>query len=733
MSMVWLLSRCALAQVIGESAEGVMKSLGDRFSGRSRQLIDVLHTANEKAWKAVEISLAGESLWNRLDPSAEKSLREQIRILLDNMRLPILTHRDEFRKLCLHELRQAKRAGHLLGKPTAEELHRSLGAFASDRDREEALAQERAAIMEMVAILERERYTNLAWLVGHEVQPGQGLLVVAVQFFFRRAIESNEELRTTLQLSRLEKLSETQTAGFVQLEVLLASHGQKLEQLLDSVLFVALETRDAVFDLHREQQKHGDRLEDVYELLGQLLEQARLQHRREVRPGDTRSIRGPHDRRRVQQLVDRYQSLPEYERRQRPALLHSVALLQVAAGETQAAKQHFEQLAEFVGDDPKAKAQARYNGYQAALAQHDYDSALEALREAVALDPEGYAPFPFSDYLPECILGAGGFGVAFKCQHATLKRPLVVKALWLDGLDRSLGDVCREAQVLNDLDHPAIIHLRDLRFADAAKTRPFLVMDYFESLSLTAHVRQHGPLTPVELLPIARTIAEALQSAHAQGILHRDVKPENVLVRQAENGSWRVKLIDFGLAVKQEAIEATVRASELPRECTIAGTIDYAAPEQMGRLPGVPVGPYSDVYGFAKTCYFALLGTPEPDDTERASLEERWRKLLSACSARKVENRLKDFAVVLERLHEMDSASAPRAGEKPKDAPPQPARVGRVPPRYIETSAAGSVPVSNRLALSSLWMGGEEEVEGAVPVEEQSCDTMKKPKRGPLG
>ena len=59
MSVVGLLSRCALSQVMGESAEGVMKSLSDRFSNRSHQLIDVLHKASEKAWKAVEISLAG--------------------------------------------------------------------------------------------------------------------------------------------------------------------------------------------------------------------------------------------------------------------------------------------------------------------------------------------------------------------------------------------------------------------------------------------------------------------------------------------------------------------------------------------------------------------------------------------------------------------------------------------------------------------------------------------------
>src|SRR5262249_50351825 len=192
---------------------------------------------------------------------------------------------------------------------------------------------------------------------------------------------------------------------------------------------------------------------------------------------------------------------------------------------------------------------------------------------ASEVDPQTYGPFPVGYYVPQLILGAGGFGVAFLCQHATLKRPLVVKTLRLDGLERDVDDVFREAQVLNDLDHPAIIRLRDCRFADAARKRPYLVMDYFESTSLADHVTRHGPLAPDELLMVARSVAEALQAAHDQGILHRDVKPDNILVSGGVSGegtnrtrhhppltahhSLRVKLIDFGLAVKQEVEQAT--------------------------------------------------------------------------------------------------------------------------------------------------------------------------------
>jgi tetratricopeptide (TPR) repeat protein len=554
----------------------------------------------------------------------------------------------------------------------------------------------------MVVILQQHGYKHLAWLVGHEVHPGQGLLVAAVQFFFQRAIESDEELMATLQLARLDKLSETQASSFLQIEVLLEEHSEKLEALLSGLLSVTLDTHDAVLDIYEEQRRLGDRLDDMYQMLGQLLEQTRLNHRRDVRPTDTRSIRGPQERRRVQELVNRYEALPECERQRRPALLNSVALLQVAAGQTQAAQQRFEELAAIFADDPQVSAQACYNAYQAALARRDYDVALDPLCEAVRLDPQRFAPFPFGDFEPERILGAGGFGVAIKCLHATLRRPLVVKVLWTEGLDRAVEDIFREAQVLSDLDHPAIIHLRDCRFADSEHKRPYLVMDYFESLNLTEYVRGNGPLPPTDLLPIARSVAEALESAHGQGILHRDIKPDNLLIRRELNGSWRVKLIDFGLAVKQETMLATVSTADSPDEYTIAGTIDYAAPEQMGRLPGVNVGPYSDVYAFARTCYYALLGTPIPDDAERDTLPDRWRRLLSQCTARKIENRVRDFGVVLSLLHEMEQPPLRVATVPPPVEQRTPARKRLAPPRYIETPP-GPAPKPRVSFLPPVW------------------------------
>jgi serine/threonine protein kinase len=288
------------------------------------------------------------------------------------------------------------------------------------------------------------------------------------------------------------------------------------------------------------------------------------------------------------------------------------------------------------------------------------------------LDPKRFAPFPLARYEPVRILGAGGFGVAFLCEHKFMKSRVVVKSLTLDELDRSIDNVFSEAELLQQLDDPALVRMWDCGYVDATgKTRPYLVMDYFDGLSMEEHVRRNGPLSPAEVKDILRPVAQALQAAHAKGILHRDVKPANILIRKDET-RWRVKLIDFGLAMKQETLHNTIQSPAGSDKtivgASIAGTIDYAAPEQMGKRPGVSVGPPSDVYGFGKTCYFALLGRPDPDDILKAQLPKGWRTFLSNCTA-DLENRLADFGQVLKRLAKLQGIKLPigtRAAKSPK-------------------------------------------------------------------
>ncbi len=167
------------------------------------------------------------------------------------------------------------------------------------------------------------------------------------------------------------------------------------------------------------------------------------------------------------------------------------------------------------------------------------------------------------------------------------------------------------------------------------------------------HVSQRGPLTPDDLLPVAVQTAEALQAAHEAGVLHRDVKPANLLVRRTARG-WEVKVIDFGLSLRRSLVQASqARAASLNRSMigsAVAGTLHYAAPEQLDPDRSKEVGPHSDVFGFGRTCYFARFGEPAPDQEDLETLPQPWKDLLGRCTAKKIERRPKDFAVVLKQF-----------------------------------------------------------------------------------
>jgi serine/threonine protein kinase len=300
------------------------------------------------------------------------------------------------------------------------------------------------------------------------------------------------------------------------------------------------------------------------------------------------------------------------------------------------------------------RGEASYKAYRAALEVGRWKEALDHLHQAVRLDPARFPPFPFSRYTPEAILGAGGFGCVFLCQsqQGNPGQRVVVKVLFSEGSGRSAVEVFREAEALQRLDHPNILRLRECAFGGKEPDRPFMVLDYFEGMSLRDVIRARGPMPPGPFLSLATLLAETLRAAHEQGVIHRDVKPSNILLRQNGGGSggFEMKLIDFGIAVYPREPGVHGRA---PTTTAGSGTPDYAAPEQMGTLSGVRIGTYSDVYGFGRTCYFALLGTPVPDDFEKQDLPEAWQALLRECTARKPERRLTSFAAVLARLQAM--------------------------------------------------------------------------------
>ena len=586
-----------------------------------------------------------------MTPADEQAFRQQVQAFLAAAPLPEMTGKEEFRQQCLRELRAARKAGLLTeGSLDPRELARKTGTLARFHDPTQLLQAESQALTGLAEEVRQGGYKNLAWLLEQRPQQGPTLLVAAVRYFFRRQVETESELFQGLTFSRLEGLTQAQEIGFASLAETLDRHGQRLESLLSDVQFVVVETHGDVLDLKAEVQRQGTQLQDLGQAVLDALEQNRLQAR-EVRPRDSLSIRGEDERRLVKALVARYRSLPAEEQQQTPALLNALGKLQVAAGDLQEAQENFQTVARVV-DNPAARAEAHFNAYQAALEQRQWPAALDILHSAVRLDPQRFAPFPFEKYEPEAILGAGGFGVAFRCRHRNSGSRVVVKSLHVDGLERDVTEVFREARVLEELDHAAIIRLRDCDYA-VGQSRPFLVMEYFEGRTLAEQVERDGPLRPEDLLMVIQPVAQGLRAAHSRGVLHRDVKPANLLVRK-EGAAWRVKLIDFGLALTRAVLLDTVatpgRSAHTAVSQSVAGTVDYAAPEQIGRLPNVDVGPPADVYGFGKTCCFALFRTTQPLPRHFRSLPPSLAHLLEWSLEETPDNRPKDFNVVLDWL-----------------------------------------------------------------------------------
>src|SRR5262249_60588409 len=113
---------------------------------------------------------------------------------------------------------------------------------------------------------------------------------------------------------------------------------------------------------------------------------------------------------------------------------------------------------------------------------------------------------------------------------------------------------------------------------------------------------------------------------------------------------WQWRCIDFGRALRGAAVRSSTARSRNDRTVageSIAGTIDYAAPEQMGKLPGVAVSPASDVYGFAKTCCYALFKTPQPTFQHWQQLPQPLAELLGRCLAEHPKDRPAPFGPVL--------------------------------------------------------------------------------------
>jgi serine/threonine-protein kinase len=209
------------------------------------------------------------------------------------------------------------------------------------------------------------------------------------------------------------------------------------------------------------------------------------------------------------------------------------------------------------------------------------------------------------------VLGQGGMGVVYMAEHVRLGRKVALKVLSpeLASDERFRDRFVRESRIAASLEHPNIVPVYESAEMDG---QLFIVMRYVPGTDLKAIIKEQGPLEPARTFGLLSQIAGALDAAHAEGLVHRDVKPGNVLVAPAtssdtEEHAW---LTDFGLT-KRVTSESGITATG-----QFVGTFDYAPPEQ---FEGKALDARTDVYSLTAVLYECLTGeVPYPRDQDVA-------------------------------------------------------------------------------------------------------------------
>ncbi len=263
-------------------------------------------------------------------------------------------------------------------------------------------------------------------------------------------------------------------------------------------------------------------------------------------------------------------------------------------------------LVEELGIDPSPELQALHDNI---LRQ---DPGLMLARPVAARRGELVPGCEFAGYRIDRVIGRGGTSIVYLADDQRLGRKVALKLLapWLDDSGSGRERFLRESRLAASLDHPNVVPIYE---AGEHEGQLFIAMRYVAGTDLRATLDVEGRLDPDRAMAIVRQIAAALDAAHARGLVHRDVKPGNVLI--ADDGS--VYLSDFGLTRRLEG-DSSLGATRF------AGTLDYAAPEQ---FEGKPLDGNADQYSLGCVLFECVTGAPPfrrevPAALIRAHLED---------------------------------------------------------------------------------------------------------------
>jgi serine/threonine-protein kinase len=201
-------------------------------------------------------------------------------------------------------------------------------------------------------------------------------------------------------------------------------------------------------------------------------------------------------------------------------------------------------------------------------------------------------------YEVQGVLGEGGMGTVYRVRHCVIERPFALKVLRADlASDANLGlRFLREAKAAASISHPSVVQITD--FGTLPSGQPYFVMELLAGESLSALIGKGGPLPAARAVRLLDQMIDALAAAHAAGVVHRDLKPDNILICPSPGGGETLKVLDFGLA-------KVAGQSRLTKAGLVFGTPHYMSPEQAS---GGTVDERTDVYALGVVMYEMFTG-----------------------------------------------------------------------------------------------------------------------------
>src|SRR6476659_3150922 len=284
-------------------------------------------------------------------------------------------------------------------------------------------------------------------------------------------------------------------------------------------------------------------------------------------------------------------------------------------------------------------------------------------------------------------LSGGGMGTVYRGTHVLMDKTVAIKVLRpaLSADEKIVARFSREARAASKISHPHALSVTD--FGEAENGVVFLVMEYLDGLTLKQLIRQEGPMPLPRTVEILRQVGGALDAAHAEGVVHRDLKSDNIMLLSS-SGTDYAKVLDFGIAKIKEP-EGTYDPG-LTAPDLVIGTPQYMSPEQCSQSPDIDAR--SDVYSLGVIVYEMLIGHvpftgesptaimlkhlqhPAPSVlSERSDLPPAIGRVVARALAKAPEDRYKTVGELVEDFTiaaGMEPAGVSASGSQPKVVPP---------------------------------------------------------------